>query len=134
MICSWSLNYGFRITTGGPVYFPNSFNGPRIDPETLEPIGPLVQGYSARIDSGDEDNFSHARKLLEVDVGADEKNRIALRIAKTLIDVLPTIRGRVLVNCIYPLGKEFGDIVLRSLQNLEAHHATRNASIYLSTP
>jgi len=115
---------------GGPVYFPNSFNGPRIDPETV--VGHVkATGYIARIDSGNDDNFTQARQFLDLDVGREERSRIALRIAAELADLVPSVRTRVLLNCIYPLGKDFAEAVVRSLQTLELSHHHSNSTNFI---
>ncbi|XP_035714697.1 peroxisomal catalase 1 isoform X2 [Folsomia candida] len=106
---------------GGPVYFPNSFKGPRIDRD-MGTEGPHpINGIMARIDSRDEDNFSQPREYLEKDVGTEEKVRIATRIATVLASVsVPEVRLRVLTNCIAPLGTEFYQLVAGALQTISA--------------
>jgi uncharacterized protein YfaP (DUF2135 family) len=113
---------------GGPVYFPNSFNGPRIDPEASITTAFPVSGYISRVDSGDEDNFSQAIQYLRTEVGPAERDRIATRIATALSSVIPSLRGRVLVNCIYPLGRDFGDAVVRALEVLEDNAALNSSN------
>jgi catalase len=106
---------------GGPNYFPNSFHGPGIDPATQLLPSLSVTGYISRDDTTAQDNFSHPRAFLNRDITSDEERaRMAGRMAEQLAQVLPPLRARVLTNCIYPIGREFGDAVVWALERIEA--------------
>lgn len=104
------------------MYFPNTFGGPSIISGGGTDREGGIAGFMARVDSGDDDNFSQASTYLAVDVGVEERGRIAGRIARSLSVILPAIRARVLLNCIYPLGRDFGDSVVRELEAFDANN------------
>ncbi|ODM88255.1 Catalase [Orchesella cincta] len=99
---------------GGPNYFPNSFNGPEVDP-TAKQMPSRMSGDVARIDTGDADNFSQPRLFIEKDLNEDARQRLATNIAAQLKRVTPAVRELVYRNIFDNISRQFGEMVRRSV-------------------
>ncbi|KAK7590782.1 hypothetical protein V9T40_002395 [Parthenolecanium corni] len=79
---------------GTPNYYPNSFNGPEIDP--LAKIQPYeVSGFVDRYDTGDEDNYSGAT-LFWQKLKLDEQTILVKNLASTLTFAQDFIQERTI--------------------------------------
>jgi len=105
---------------GGPNYFPNTFNGPSVFDERLKQTqgeATIEGNHISRYDDGDDDNFTQPKQYLEMDVGAEERGRMIMRIANVLRKVTSAeVRDRFLTRCVDPLGLGFADGI-RALVN-----------------
>lgn len=114
---------------GGPTYFPNSFNGPHVDPTAAQkPF--LVDGDVLRVDTRDADNFSQSNLFLNRDISPDERQRIATNIGNALATVpSPEVREKVIQNNFIPTDRQFANMV-RAAMEIKLLHPDPKPSIY----
>lgn len=102
---------------GGPNYFPNSFNGPFVDPTAAQKAF-FVEGDVLRVDTKDADNFSQATLYITEDVSAEERQRIATNIGNSLAGVSsPEIRSLVLQNNFMPVDRMFAQMIRVAMEH-----------------
>jgi len=100
---------------GGPNYFPNSFNGPIVDPSAKQkPFH--VDGDVSRVDTKDADNVSQPKLYIEKDLTPDARKRLAVNLAGSLKKASPQIRGLVYRNNLDPISPSFGYQVRLAVQ------------------
>ncbi|GIX67206.1 catalase [Caerostris extrusa] len=108
-----------RNQDGAPNYYPNSFNGPVVDPAVREP--PFqVSGDVDRWNSEDEDNFTQAGIFYREKLADDEKERLVKNIAEHLINAQEFIQERA-VNNFTQADVDYGKRVKAELEKLKAH-------------
>ncbi|CAL8087859.1 unnamed protein product [Orchesella dallaii] len=100
---------------GGPNYFPNSFNGPIINPAAKQkPFH--VNGDVVRADTRDADNFSQAKLFVEKDLTPDARHRLVTNLAGSLKKITPELRELVYRHNFDPVSPSFGMEVRLAVQ------------------
>lgn len=82
---------------GAPHYFPNSFNGPAAQPSAAWHADAAV-GDVARVETGDEDNFSQCGSFFRDVLDAGARDRLTSNVAGHLVHAQEFIRTRATAN------------------------------------
>jgi catalase len=99
---------------GAPHYFPNSFGGPSVTREAVE-HGDSVTGQVARVETGDEDNYSQCRVFYRQVLDEAARERLTDNLAQHIAQVTdPAVRERA-VALFTNVDPDYGASIARKL-------------------
>lgn len=110
---------------GAPNYFPNSFEGPQPAPALAAPHVVRASGDIARVETGDDDNFSQCREFFRRVLSQAERERLTDNIAGALSGALKRIQQRALVN-FEQVDPEYARMIARKIEVINAKKKNQN--------
>ncbi|GFY49532.1 catalase [Trichonephila inaurata madagascariensis] len=106
---------------GAPNYYPNSFSGPKNDPDVRAP--PFeVSGDVDRWNSEDEDNFTQAKSFYRKTLTEAERGRLIKNLASNLLNAQEFLQVRALHN-FTQVDNDFGKRLKKELEKLMEKNA-----------
>lgn len=117
-----------------PHYFPNSFGGPSVTSEAREHGDTIVTGQVARVETGDEDNFSQCRVFYRHVLDDAARERLTDNLAQHLAQVTePAVRERA-VALFSSVDPEYGAAVERKLPAIRKGSAMPTTTAVVQCP